>query len=43
MSGSGSAFYAIFHGERAAWRARGRVDAPFIGVYEPVSRGVEIL
>jgi 4-diphosphocytidyl-2-C-methyl-D-erythritol kinase len=43
MSGSGSAVYGIFHDERAAGIAKDTVDAPFIGVYEPVSRGVEIV
>jgi 4-diphosphocytidyl-2-C-methyl-D-erythritol kinase len=43
MSGSGPAVYGIFHDERAAGIGKDTVDAPFIGVYEPVSRGVEIV
>jgi 4-diphosphocytidyl-2-C-methyl-D-erythritol kinase len=43
MSGSGTALYGIFHDERSAGIGKDTVDAPFIGVYEPVSRGVEIV
>ena len=43
MSGSGPAVYGIFHDEKATGIGKLTVDAPFIGVYEPVSRGVEIV
>ena len=43
MSGSGSAVYGIFHDAEAAGIAKDSVDAPFIGVYEPISCGVEII
>ena len=43
MSGSGTAVYGIFHDEKAARIAKDTVDAPFIGIYEPISRGVEIV
>jgi len=42
MSGSGTAVYGIFDDEETAWSAKETLDAPFIGIYEPVSRGVEI-
>jgi 4-diphosphocytidyl-2-C-methyl-D-erythritol kinase len=42
MSGSGTAVYGIFDDEETAEGAIGTVDAPFIGVYEPVQYGVEI-
>jgi 4-diphosphocytidyl-2-C-methyl-D-erythritol kinase len=42
MSGSGTAVYGIFDDEETAWSAKATLDAPFVGVYEPVSRGVEI-
>ena len=42
MSGSGTSVYGIFDDEETAWSAKETLDAPFIGVYEPVSRGVEI-
>jgi len=42
MSGSGTAVYGIFADEEAARNAKGKIDAPFIGVYESVSCGVEI-
>jgi 4-diphosphocytidyl-2-C-methyl-D-erythritol kinase len=42
MSGSGTAVYGIFNDEATAGNAKGTVDGPFIGVYEPVPRGVEI-
>jgi 4-diphosphocytidyl-2-C-methyl-D-erythritol kinase len=43
MSGSGTAVFGIFHDADAAGIAKDTVDTPFIGVYEPVSRGVEIV
>ena len=43
MSGSGTAVYGIFDDDEAAGIAKDTVDASFIGVYEPVSRGVEIV
>jgi 4-diphosphocytidyl-2-C-methyl-D-erythritol kinase len=42
MSGSGTAVYGIFDDEGAGG-ANDTVDAPFIGVYEPVSCGVMII
>ncbi len=42
MSGSGTAVYGIFDDEKVARNASDTVDAPFIGVYEPISSGVEI-
>jgi 4-diphosphocytidyl-2-C-methyl-D-erythritol kinase len=42
MSGSGTAVYGIFDDEGAGG-AKDAVDAPFIGVYEPVSCGVIII
>jgi len=42
MSGSGTAVYGIFDDEKTIDRAKDMADAPFIGVYEPVSRGVRI-
>ena len=41
VTGSGSAVYGLFSDEEAAERARGKVCAPFTGVYAPVSRGSE--
>lgn len=43
MSGSGTAVYGIFEDEEAAGIASGALKTPFAGVYEPVSRGVEIV
>ncbi|HJQ28647.1 MAG TPA: 4-(cytidine 5'-diphospho)-2-C-methyl-D-erythritol kinase, partial [Rubrobacter sp.] len=43
MSGSGTAVYGIFGDEEDAGLAKDRIEAPFSGVYEPVSCGVEIL
>ncbi len=43
MSGSGTAVYGIFDDAETAGIAKDTVDAPFIGVYGPVSRGVEIV
>ena len=37
------AVYGIFDDEGAAERAAKVVDAPFAGVYRPVSHGVEIV
>jgi 4-diphosphocytidyl-2-C-methyl-D-erythritol kinase len=42
MSGSGTAVYGIFTNVEAAGNARAGIDAPFVGVYEPISRGVDI-
>jgi 4-diphosphocytidyl-2-C-methyl-D-erythritol kinase len=42
MSGSGTAVYGIFADEVAAGNSKGKIDASFIGIYEPVSCGVEI-
>ena len=41
MSGSGTAVYGIFDEEGAAWSTAQSSGAPFVGVYGPVSRGVE--
>jgi 4-diphosphocytidyl-2-C-methyl-D-erythritol kinase len=43
MSGSGTAAYGIFGDEGAAGIAKARIEAPFVGVYEPVARGMEIV
>ena len=43
MSGSGTAVFGIFHDAEAAGLAEDTVDATFSGVYEPISRGVEIV
>jgi 4-diphosphocytidyl-2-C-methyl-D-erythritol kinase len=43
MSGSGTAVYGIFDDAEAAGGAQDTFDASFIGVYEPVSRGVKIV
>jgi 4-diphosphocytidyl-2-C-methyl-D-erythritol kinase len=43
MSGTGTAVYGIFDSEEDAETAEKNVDAPFVGVYEPVSRGIETL
>jgi 4-diphosphocytidyl-2-C-methyl-D-erythritol kinase len=43
MSGSGTAVFGIFHDAEAAGLAEDTVDAAFSGVYEPISRGVEIV
>src|SRR5215210_4172507 len=42
MSGSGTALYGIFDDEEVAKNASDTVDAPYVGVYEPISCGVEI-
>lgn len=43
MSGSGTAVYGIFGDEGAAVVASDALNAPFAGLYEPVSEGVEIV
>ena len=43
MSGSGTAVYGIFDASEAARIASDALKTPFAGVYEPVSRGVEIV
>lgn len=43
MSGTGTAVYGLFRDLDAAERASRRLRAPFVGVYEPVSRGVEFI
>jgi 4-diphosphocytidyl-2-C-methyl-D-erythritol kinase len=43
MSGSGTAVFGIFDDEVTARIAKDTVDVPFIGVYGPVSSGVEIV
>ena len=43
MSGSGTAVYGIFDNVQTAGIATDAVDTPFIGLYEPVSPGVEII
>lgn len=42
MSGSGTAVYGIFDDTEVAESASDKADAPFTGVYEPISGGVEI-
>jgi 4-diphosphocytidyl-2-C-methyl-D-erythritol kinase len=41
MTGSGTAVYGLFRDEDAAVKASEKIDAPFAGVYAPVSRGSE--
>jgi 4-diphosphocytidyl-2-C-methyl-D-erythritol kinase len=43
MSGSGTAIYGIFDDAETAGIAKNKADVSFSGVYEPVSRGVEIV
>ena len=43
MSGSGTAVYGIFDASEAARIASDALKTPFAGVYEPVSRGIEIV
>jgi 4-diphosphocytidyl-2-C-methyl-D-erythritol kinase len=43
MTGTGTAVYGIFGSEGDARVAVERLDAPFAGVFEPISRGVERL
>jgi 4-diphosphocytidyl-2-C-methyl-D-erythritol kinase len=43
MSGSGTAVFGIFDDAEAAGIAKDTINAPFIAVYEPVLRGVEIV
>jgi 4-diphosphocytidyl-2-C-methyl-D-erythritol kinase len=40
MSGTGTAVYGIFGAEEDVGAAKKKVEAPFVGVYEPVSHGV---
>jgi 4-diphosphocytidyl-2-C-methyl-D-erythritol kinase len=42
MSGSGTAVFGAFEDAEAAGIAKDKVNAPFVNVYEPVPRGVEI-
>ena len=43
MSGSGTAVFGIFGDDETARIVKDTVDAFFIGVYDPISRGVEIV
>lgn len=43
MSGSGTAVFGMFGSEAEAGTAAEDLRAPFVGVYEPVGRGVELL
>ena len=43
MSGTGTAVYGVFEGEDGARSAAGRFDVPYVGIFEPVLRGVEAL
>ena len=43
MSGTGTAVYGIFGAEEDAETAEKKVDVPFVGVYEPMPRGIETL
>jgi 4-diphosphocytidyl-2-C-methyl-D-erythritol kinase len=43
MSGSGTAVFGMFGSEAEAQGAAEGLRAPFVGVHEPVARGVEIL
>lgn len=43
MSGTGTAVYGIFPDENAATNAISTIDVPFAGLFEPVTRGVEVL
>jgi 4-diphosphocytidyl-2-C-methyl-D-erythritol kinase len=43
MSGSGTAVFGIFDDAETAGIAKDSVAAPYIGVYEPVSCGIEII
>jgi hypothetical protein len=43
MSGTGTAVYGIFGAEEGAEVAKKKVDVPFVGVYGPVPRGMEML
>ncbi len=42
MSGTGTAVYGIFGSEAEAHAAKAELRIPFVGVYEPVVRGVEL-
>lgn len=41
MTGSGTAVYGIFATREAAQEVAGRIEAPFVGVFAPVARGVQ--
>jgi len=43
MTGSGTAVYGIFESEADARSAAGQVLAPFVGVFEPVPSGLELV
>jgi 4-diphosphocytidyl-2-C-methyl-D-erythritol kinase len=43
MSGTGTAVYGVFEGEDEAWSVAERFHAPYVGIFEPVLRGVEVL
>jgi 4-diphosphocytidyl-2-C-methyl-D-erythritol kinase len=43
MSGSGTAVFGVFGSETEAWIATEKLQPPFVGVCEPVTRGVELL
>ena len=43
MSGTGTAVYGLFKDAEGAWTAQQASKATFSGVYEPVSRGVQVL
>lgn len=43
MSGTGSAVYGLFEAQDGARFAASGIGAPFVGVFGPVGRGVEIL
>ncbi len=43
MSGTGTAVYGIFGAEEDAETAEKKIDVPFVGVYEPVPRGIGTL
>ncbi len=42
MSGTGTAVYGIFGAEEDAETAEKSVDVPFVGVYEPMPRGIDM-
>jgi 4-diphosphocytidyl-2-C-methyl-D-erythritol kinase len=43
MSGTGTAVYGVFEGEDEARFVAERFHAPYVGIFEPVLRGVEVL
>ena len=43
MSGTGTAVYGLFNSGKEAREAGERLQSPFVGVFEPVVRGVELL